>query len=194
MRLIHGALELLFVAAFVTLTLTVTALGAEPGPQPPSCEVVRQRLSQAARVLRLRIPPLSPHRERPDTLLVAGENTWTTPNWPPYPGENYSFGGTEIYCRSGEFSQIFVAIEDSDHPIHPTFDLIAAAIYAFTGWPADKTIDFTDKVLKNRPALDSIAPDDVKVEEISGANVKLMKATFAIELLERAERLPLGRD
>jgi hypothetical protein len=77
-----------------------------------------------------------------------------------------------------------VAIEDSDHPIHPTFDLIAAAIHAFTGWPADKTIDFTDKLLKSRPALDSIAPDDVKVEEISGANVKLMKATFAIELLE----------
>ena len=182
MRLIQKALELPCIAGFVALALLTTALAAELTPQPPSCEVFRQRLSQAGLVLSLHIPPLKPHRGRADSILDRDENTWTTSNFPSYPGENYSFGGTETYCRNGKFSEIFIAIQDSDHPVHPTSDLIEAAIYAYTGWPADKTISFTEKLLKGRPSPYSVVPDDVKVEEISGAYVKLMHATFAIEL------------
>jgi hypothetical protein len=186
MRCVHQALGLTGVAGLVVLALVARAAAAEQVSRPPSCNSFTERLSQASNALSLQIPPLAPHRARSDDILGSGENTWATLALPHRPGDDFSVGGTETYCRNGKFSDIFVSIEDSDHPIHPTLDLIAAAIFAYTNWPADMTISLAYKLLKKRPGLYSIAPDNVEVEQIPGAHAKLMSVTFAIELDSRA--------
>jgi hypothetical protein len=83
---------------------------------------------------------------------------------------------TGVYCRAGKFREVSTDIDVPSGPLHPTFDLVAADIYAFTGWEADKVIRTADELLKHRPH----AMGDVQTTEFSGAYVHIEYMGFTI--------------
>jgi hypothetical protein len=148
-----------------------------PPEQVPNCDLFRKRFVEALRVLSLRLPSLKLKSEGPDPLLK--DDTWTTDGWQAKDtGELWYI--TTVHCRAGKFYDVF---SDIDTPavslLHPTFDLIAASIYAFTGWDADKVVRTANEVLKNR----SRDMADIENTELSpGAYAKIAYTSFAIEL------------
>ena len=51
------------------------------------------------------------------------------------------------------FDYVAADIDAPNHPAHPTFDLIAASIYAFTGWEPDRVVRAANEVLAKRSAV-----------------------------------------
>lgn len=170
----HSKRSLTALILFAVTNVAVPSMAAE---QIPSCDLFRNRFAEAPRVLSLRLPSLKLHREPPDPILK--DDTWKTDGMRAQDtGELWYTTG--LHCRAGKFYDVF---SDIDTPavslLHPTFDLIAASIYAFTGWDADKVIRVTDEVLKSQ----SRDMGDIKVTELSpGAYAKIAFSSFAIEL------------
>jgi hypothetical protein len=148
-----------------------------PPEQVPNCDLFRKRFVEAPRVLSLRLPSLKFHREPPDP--IRKEDTWKTDGMRAQDtGELWYTTG--LHCRAGKF---YDALSDIDTPAasirHPTFDLIAASIYAFTGWDADKVVRTANEVLENRsPDM----ADIVNTELAPGAYAKITFSSFTIEL------------
>lgn len=155
------------------LTYSVQLKAAE---QVPSCDIFRKRFVEAPRVLSLRLPSLQLHREPPDPLLK--DDTWTTDGMRAEDTGELSYT-TAVHCRAGKFYDVLSDIDAPGASVHPTFDLIAASIYAYTGWDADKVVRITDEVLKNRPrGMGDIKPTEL----LPGAYAKIAYISFAIEL------------
>ncbi len=159
---------------FAVTNIAVSSMAAE---QVPSCDLFRERFVEAPRALSLRLPSLQLKREPPDPLLK--DDTWTTDGWRAKDTGELWYT-TTVHCRAGKFYDVS---SDIDTPavslLHPTFDLIAASIYAFTGWDADKVVRTTNEVLKNR----SRDMANIKNTELSpGAYAKIAFSVFAIEL------------
>lgn len=122
----------------------------------PTCEQYRQRLVDAPRLLELQLPPIKLHREEP----IGDLATWSA--------EVRLIGGAdeneyhfEVNCRKGMFDSMQMIFDDgrSFHIFpHPSFDLIAAHIYAMTGWPVEK-VSRTAAVLREKhPTEESSQP------------------------------------
>jgi hypothetical protein len=146
----------------------VPAIAAE---QVPSCDLFRTRLVEAPKVLSLRLPSLQLHREPPDHQ----DDVWKTDGMRAEDSGELWYT-TGVYCRAGKFREVSTDIDVPSGPLHPTFDLVAADIYAFTGWEADKVIRTADELLKHRPH----AMGDVQTTEFSGAYVHIEYMGFTI--------------
>ncbi|SRR6266404_2133392 len=165
------------VAALSCAVLSALVAPSIAAEQVPSCDLFRRRFLEAPRVLSLRLPSLRLNREPPDPVLK--DDTWATDGMRAKDTGELWYT-TTLHCRAGKFYDVS---SDIDTPVvsflHPTFDLIAASIYAYTGWDAEKVVRITDQVLKNRPR--DMA--DIKPTELSsGAYAKIAYTSFAIEL------------
>ena len=148
-----------------------------PPEQVPNCEVFRKRFVEAPRVLSLRLPNLKLNREPPDPLLK--DDTWTTDGWRAKDTGELWYA-TTIHCRAGKFYDLTSAIDTPAASLpHPTFDLIATSIYAFTGWDADKVVRTTNEVLENRSRD---MADIVNTELAPGAYAQIAFSAFTIQL------------
>jgi hypothetical protein len=148
-----------------------------PPAQLPDCDLFRKRFAEAARVVSLRLPRLQLHREPPDPIFK--DDTWKTDGMRAQDtGELWYTTG--LHCRAGKFYDVFSDIDTPAASLrHPTFDLIAASIYAFTGWDADKVVRTANEVLENRSRD---MGDIVNTELAPGAYAKIDFSSFAIEL------------
>jgi hypothetical protein len=114
--------------------------------EPPSCDVFRQRFAEAPSLLSLRLPNSRFFREPQDRF--DKHDVWKTEAKRADDGElRYTTG---LYCYGSKFDYVAADIDPPNDPIHPTFDLIAASIYAFTGWEAEKVVRAANDVLTNR--------------------------------------------
>ena len=153
-------------AWLILFAVTNIAVPSAAAEQVPSCDLFRKRFAEAPRILSLRLPNSRLSREPPDRF--EKHDVWKTEATRADDGELWYTTG--VYCSGQRFDYVAA---DIDTPaaslLHPTFDLIAASIYAFTGWDADKVIRTTNEVLKNR----SRDMADIKITELSpGAYAK----------------------
>jgi hypothetical protein len=138
----------------------------------PSCDVFKQRLGDAPRVLKLQLPKLRLNPAPPD----LGDDTWAWPGIRATDGKREF--DTTVHCREGKFKDIFSNIDAPDRRLHPTFDLIAAGIYAYTGWNSDQVTGATYELLKKQPRDTS----EMETTKLPGAYAKITNMQFAIEL------------
>jgi len=83
-----------------------------------------------------------------------------------------------VRCQGDSFREISTDLDVPTGPSHPTFDLVAASIYAFTGWEADKVVRKADELLKSRPR----GLGDIQTTELlPGAYVQIEHMGFTIE-------------
>ncbi len=158
------------------IVLAIPIMPAMAAEQVPSCDLFRKRFVEAPRLLSLRLPSLRLSREPPDPVLK--DDTWATEGMRAEDTGELWYT-TTVHCREGKFYDVLSDIDTPSVSLHPTFDLIAASIYAYTGWDADKVIRITDEVLKNRPR----SMGDIKPTELApGAYAKIAYSMFAIEL------------
>jgi hypothetical protein len=143
----------------------------------PSCDVFKQRYQEAAQALELQLPKLKFNREPPDPLLH--DDTWTTQGWPAIDTGEVWYG-TTLHCRGGKFYDLYADIDNPNaHLLHPTFDLIAAAIYAYTGWSGDKVVSVADSVRKmQKNDMGAIEGTELA----PGASVSIGYTQFSIDL------------
>jgi hypothetical protein len=159
------------VMPIVLFAIMVPAMGAE---QVPSCDLFRKRFVEAPRILSLRLPPQHLHVEPPELK----DDTWRTDGWPAE-DDGEMWYATGIHCHDGKFVDVFSDIDGPDGALHPTFDLIARSIYAYTGWDAGKVVRTTSDVLKGRSRnLGEIT----NTELTPGAYAKIATVSFGIEL------------
>jgi hypothetical protein len=143
---VKGLLQMMRLTLLVvTLAIAAPAIGAD---QVPSCDVVRQRFAEAPHMLSLRLPNARFYREPSDRF--EKHDVWKTEATRADDGELWYTTG--LYCYGPKFDYIAADIDAPDHPPHPTFDLVAASIYAVTGWEADKVVRVANEVLRDRPS------------------------------------------
>jgi hypothetical protein len=110
----------------------------------PTCNEFRQRLQNANRILELRqTAPIKSSREpqQPD-----GTDLWIV-------RDRNGVEIIDITCRNGRFVSLEMIIPGGLVAVHPNFDCIAAGIFAFTGWPADKVIKTATDVWNSKEGL-----------------------------------------
>ena len=151
--------------------IVVPTVAAE---QVPSCDLFRKRFVEAPSLLSLRLPPQRLHVEPPE----LNDDTWRTDGW-----RNEATGepdyATGVHCRAGKFVDVFSDIDEPGGALHPTFDLVAASIYAYTGWDSSKAVRTTVEVLKGR----SNTVGEITTTELTpGAYAKIATISFGIEL------------
>jgi hypothetical protein len=156
--------------------MAILIVSVEPSfaaDQAPSCDAFRERFANAQRVLSVRLPSLRLIRQPPND---THEDMWMTDRTQTADSREMWYG-TELHCSAGKFIFATTEIDAPAGPLHPTFDLIAANIYAYTGWSADKVINNAGEVLKSRSSDGSI-----KATELSpGAFAKIANDTVLIE-------------
>jgi hypothetical protein len=162
-----------------SVVMAVSIFSVKPSlaaDQVPSCDTFRQRFVDAQRVLAVRLPSLRLNRE--PSQDQNREDIWMTDRTPAADnGEKWY--GTELHCRAGKFYFVTTEIDAPTGPLHPSFDLIAANIYAYTGWSVDKVIRIAGEVLKGRSS-DNMG--DIKATELSpGTYAKIAYISFLIE-------------
>jgi hypothetical protein len=98
----------------------------------PTCDQFLGRLETADRTLELR--QMNPIRLSREPQESNGDDLWTV----------HDDNGDEIMdvsCRNGTFLSLEMIFPNPNlGSPHPQFDYIAAGIFGFTGWPADKVI------------------------------------------------------
>jgi hypothetical protein len=162
----------------LTPTILICAILATSAPcqtldtAAPDCDVFRQRLRDAPRVLELQLPRFRLNPAPPD----LGDDTWASPGVRAA-DDKQSFD-TTVHCREGKFKDVFSNIDAPDLSLHPKFDLIAAGIYAYTGWNADQVMGATYELLKNQPRELS----KMETMKLPGGYAKITNMQFAIEL------------
>jgi hypothetical protein len=164
-------LRLIVVAA--AIIFVNHAIAAE---QAPSCDLFRKRYAKAPQVLSLRLPNSQFYREP-----TTSRDFWKTKPIPDagtiYRDRGDLWYDTELYCYGAKFDYIVANIDGPEGPAHPTFDMIAASIYAYTGWDADKVVRFTNEVIKKRSPIGRIK----STELFPGAYVNIANVSFTIE-------------
>ena len=135
------------------LTLLVVTLAAIAAPamaadQVPSCDLFRERFAEAPRVLALRLPKSRFYRE--PSGRFEKHDVWKTEATRADDGELWYTTG--LYCNGPKFDHVAADVDAPNGPPHPTFDLVAASIYAVTGWEADKVVRVANEVLRDRPS------------------------------------------
>jgi hypothetical protein len=121
----------LWVISMVLFGMMAPATAAE---QVPNCDLFHKRFVEAPHILSLRLQPQRLHVEPPESK----DDTWRTDGWRAEDGEMWY--ATAVHCRDGKFVDIFSEIDGPDRALHPTFDLVAATIYAYTGWDTSKVV------------------------------------------------------
>jgi hypothetical protein len=159
----------------VATTTTVPALSAD---QVPSCDLFRERFARAPRVLSLRLPNSRFYREPPNRYSSTKHDVWKTEATRSTDGELWYTTG--LYCVGPKFDYVAADIDAPNSSLHPTFDLVAASIYAFTGWEADKVVQVANEVLKDRPT--GYVGDFKTVELRPGAYAQIETVGFSITL------------
>jgi hypothetical protein len=150
------------------------AMSAE---QVPSCDLFRKRFAEAPSALSLQLPNSRLYREPP--IGLDKHDVWKTEAKRADDGELWYTTG--VYCYGTKFDYVAADIDGPNGPVHPTFDLIAASIYAFTGWEADKVIRTTNEVLKNRSRVMS----EIKNSELPGGFTEIDFTGFSIYVPKR---------
>ena len=159
-------------ALIVAATAAVPAMAAD---QVPSCNLFRERFAEAPRVLSLRLPNSKLYRE-PSSRIDKHE-VWKTKATRADDGKLWYTTG--LYCYGPKFDYVASDIDPPERPAHPTFDLIAASIYAFTGWEADEVVRAANEVLINR----STVTGGIKNTELwPGAYTEIDQVGFSIFL------------
>jgi hypothetical protein len=161
-----------------SVVMAVSIFSVKPSlaaDQVPSCDTFRERFVDAQRALTVRLPSLRLNREPQDQ--IHKEDIWTTDRTRAADsGEKWY--GTELHCRADKFFFVTTEIDAPTGSLHPSFDLVAANIYAYTGWGVDKVIRIAGEVLKSR----SRDMGDIKATELSpGAYAKIAYMSFVIE-------------
>jgi len=138
----------------------------------PSCDAFKQRLEDAPRVLKLQLPKPRLAPAPPD----LGDDTWAWPGIRAKEGkQSYA---TTVHCRDGKFKDIFSNIDGPGLMLHPTLDLVAAGIYAYTGWNSEEVMGATYQLLKKQPHDAS----KMGTANLAGGFAKVTNTQFAIEL------------
>jgi hypothetical protein len=154
----------------------VSVFSIEPSfsaDQVTSCDAFRERFVNAQRVLSVHLPSLRLIRQPQNQIH---EDMWMTDRTRAQDDREMWYG-TEIHCRADKFIFATTEIDAPSGSLHPSFDLIAANIYAYTGWSADKVIKIAGEVLKSRSRDGSI-----KAPELSpGAFAMIADTTIVIE-------------
>jgi hypothetical protein len=122
----------------------------------PTCEQYRQRLVAAPRLLKLQLPPIKLHREEPINDL----DTWSA-EVRLTSGADQNEYHFEVNCKKGIFDSMQLIFDDgrSFHIFpHPSFDLIAANIYAMTGWPSEQVVRTATALREKHPSEDRSQP------------------------------------
>jgi hypothetical protein len=159
-------------ALIVAATAAVPAMAAD---QVPSCDLFRERFAEAPRVLSLRLPNSRLYRE--PSGRVDKHDVWKTKATRADNGELWYTTG--LYCYGPKFDYVASDIDPPEHPAQPSFELIAASIYAFTGWEADKVFRVANEVLTNR----STVTGGLKNTELwPGAYTEIDQVRFSIFL------------
>jgi hypothetical protein len=164
--------------AMCALVVLATSTTHAADASVPSCDLFKQRFAEAPLVLELQLPKLKLNREPPDPLLH--DDTWKTEGMRAKDSGEMWYG-TTVHCRAGKFYDFFANIDAPDVYLHPTFDLIAASVYAYTGWPANKVVSVTDGILKKQPR---VMADIATTELLRGVYAAISYMQFAIELDE----------
>ena len=123
--------QAMMTCALLLATFSLAIPAISNGTVVPTCAQFRERLESADRVLELRqMPPIRPSREPQES---NGDDLWTV-------DDNDGNEIMDVTCRNGKFFSLEMIRLRGLSVMHPNFDYIAAGIFAFTGWPADKVI------------------------------------------------------
>ena len=164
------------------LALIVAATAAAPAiaaDQVPSCDLFRERFAEAPRVLSVQLPHSRFYRER--SGRIEKHDVWKTK--PIRADDSKLRYTTSLYCYGPKFDYVASDIDPPERPAHPTFDLIAASIYAFTGWEAHEVVQAAKEVLTNR----STVTGGMKNTELwPGAYTDIDHGSFGIFLEEQS--------
>ena len=96
------------------------------------CDVVHQRLERASGVIGLNISiVLTPGEKIPS---LPNDEAWTD-TVSGHDGKKYS---VDLHCLYGKFMMLGMEMSPTDGPAQPKTDMVAAAIYAVTGWPTNR--------------------------------------------------------
>jgi len=139
-RLLHS----IVVAVVSLLTQEITAIRAQTATAIPhlSCDNFKKRLESAATLLQFQMPTPSFQR-----VPTAGSDYW----WISYPQRDVE---ADMSCRNGGFQEF----EFYDYSVrtpaasvsHPQTDhLLAASLYAYTGWPSGEVLKGAAKLLES---------------------------------------------
>jgi hypothetical protein len=165
-------MRLIFVPIMFAVAMNAASI-SQAAEQVTSCDLFRKRFSEAPRVLSLRLPSSKLYREPPR----YGGEVWKTEPTRADDGELWYTTG--VYCHGDKLHMVVSDIDRPGGADHPTFDLIAAGIYALTGWDADRVVHTTDEIIKNRPR----GLGDIKTTELMpGAYASIDFTIFEIDL------------
>lgn len=158
----------------IMMAVSITSIQrSSAADQVPSCDAFRERFINAPRVLSIRLPSLNLIRQ-PKT--PKNDDMWMTDRT-PVTDNREEWYGTELHCHEGKFIFATTEIDSPGGPLHPSFDLIAANIYAYTGWSVDKVIKVATGVLKGRSPEGSTTATELS----PGAFVKMGLSTIFVE-------------
>jgi hypothetical protein len=161
------------VLGWVMIAVSISSM--EPvfaADQVPSCDAFRDRFVNAPRVLSVRLPSSQLIRQPKN----QSDDMWMTDRTPAKDNREEWYG-TELHCSAGKFVYATTEIDSPTGSLHPTFDLVAANIYAYTGWSVDKVIKVATEVLKSRSPEGSIT-----ATELSPGFAKIGLATILVEV------------
>jgi hypothetical protein len=116
------------------IAIALAALMASPAfADGLACDVVHERLDKASSVLGLDISiVLIPWKH---LQLTTHDDPWGDKVSGP-DGKAYS---VEVHCLYNKFSLLVMDMSPADGPTQPKTDMVAAAIYAVTGWPPTRS-------------------------------------------------------
>ena len=159
-------------ALIAAATAAVPAMAAD---QVPSCDLFRERFAEAPQVLSLQLPNSKLYRE--PSGRIDKRDVWKTRAIRADGGKLWY--RTALYCYGPKFDYVASDIDPPERPAHLTFDLIAANIYAFTGWEADEVVRAANEVVTNR----STVTGGIKNTELwPGAYTEIDQVGFSIFL------------
>jgi hypothetical protein len=125
----------------VALLTTVMAVPAFADGLP--CDVVHQRLETSG-IIGLNISiVLTPGEKIP---LVPDDEAWDD-TVSGHDGKKYSVA---LHCLYHKFTLLGMDMSPTDGPAQPKTDMVAAAIYAVTGWPTNKVMATAADVVRKQ--------------------------------------------
>ena len=158
----------------ITFVMFAVAQAHATDTTMPTCDGFRTRLESANRILELRsIKPIRPIREPQEG---NGDDLWIV----------YDDEGDEIMdvtCKTGSFVSLEFIEPGGLVSIHPDFDYIAAGIFGFTGWPADKVIKTATDIWKTKEHMrpeSERGDNSYKVIDLPGLCASISFSEFSI--------------
>jgi hypothetical protein len=101
--------------------------------------------------------------------LVPNDEAWDD----KVSGSDGKTYGVDLHCLYGKFMVLGMDMSPANEATQPKTDMVAAAIYAVTGWPANKVKATAADVVRKQPH--SLAEDDEVLYLPYGIELKFVR-------------------